>query len=48
MKNSKLDEKLKEYKNAVKNSDDDKIKEIEKFFRELGIEPLGLRIIAFT
>lgn len=45
---NKLDELVKEYRNAVKNNNENKIKEIENFFKEIGIEPLGLQIIAFA
>ena len=44
----KLDELVKEYKVAVKNNDKTRIKEIENFFKEIGIEPLGLQIMAFA
>lgn len=47
MKN-KLDELVKEYRVAVKNNDKTRIKEIENFFKEIGIEPLGLQIMAFA
>ncbi|MBD5534622.1 MAG: hypothetical protein HDQ99_02970 [Lachnospiraceae bacterium] len=45
---NKIEKMVSEYKDAVKNNDTTKIREIEEFFIEIGIEPLGLRIIAFT
>ena len=47
MKN-RLDEMIEEYKVAVRDNDETKMKEIEDFFKELGIESLGLQIIAFV
>lgn len=44
----KLDQMVSDYKNAVKNNDITKIREIEEFFIKIGIEPLGLRIMTFT
>lgn len=47
MKN-RLDELVEEYKIAVKNNNETKIKELEKFFEEkIGLTPLGLQIVAF-
>ena len=47
MKN-KLDELVEEYKVAVKNNDETKIKELERFFEEkIGLTPFGLQIVAF-
>lgn len=47
MKN-RLDEMIEEYKVAVRDNDETKMKEIEDFFKELGIEPLGLQVMAFA
>ena len=45
MKN-RLDELVEEYKVAVKNNDETKIKELEKFFEEkIGLTPLGSQIV---
>lgn len=45
---NRLDELVEEYKIAVKNNDESKIKELEKFFEEkIGLAPLGLQIVAF-
>lgn len=46
MKN-RLDELIKEYKIAVKNNDETKIKELKRFFEGIGLTPLGLQIVAF-
>lgn len=47
MKN-RLDELVEDYKVAVKNNDESKVKELEKFFKEkIGLTPLGLQIVAF-
>jgi hypothetical protein len=47
MKN-RLDELVEDYKVAVKNNDEFKVKELEKFFEEkIGLTPLGLQIVAF-
>lgn len=46
MKN-RLDELVEEYKVAVKNNDETKIKELEGFFEGIGLTPLGLQIVAF-
>lgn len=47
MKN-RLDELVEDYKVAVKNNDESKVKELEKFFEEkIGLTSLGLQIIAF-
>ena len=47
MKN-RLDEMIEEYKVAVRDNDETKMKEIEDFFKEHGIEPLGLQVMAFA
>lgn len=45
---NRIDELIKEYKIAVKNNDETKIKELEKFFEEkIGLTPFGLQIVAF-
>lgn len=46
MKN-RLDELVEEYKMAVKNNDESKVKELEKFFEGIGLTQLGLQIVAF-
>ena len=46
MKN-RLDELVEEYKVAVKNNEETKIKELERFFEGIGLTPLGLQIVAF-
>lgn len=44
---NRLNELIKEYKIAVKNNDETKIKELERFFEGIGLTPLGLQIVAF-
>lgn len=45
---SRIDELIKEYKIAVKNNEEIKIKELERFFEEeIGLTSFGLQIVAF-
>lgn len=45
---TKLDELIDEYENAINNNDEKRIEEVRYFFKQIGIEPFGLDIIAFT
>lgn len=45
---NRIDELIKEYKIAVKNNEEIKIKELERFFEEeIGLTSFGLQIVAF-
>lgn len=44
---NRIDELVEEYKVAVKNNEETKIKEFERFFEEIGLTSLGLQIVAF-
>lgn len=44
---TKLDKLIDGYRNAVNNNNEKRIEELICFFRQIGIEPFGLDIIAF-